>query len=224
MDKDKYTIDYMNKMDDLLNHLNNLEIIVKNSGSRFEGNSFYIDGTLDKSNELINKQINLYWVGSTAERRICEIGFNAGHSTLLMLLDQYYYNKTIDYTIFDIGTHKYMQPSFEYIKTIFKNINFELIVGDSIIKLPDWIEKNNVVINTYDVVHIDGGHGEECIKNDFINADKLVKLGGYIIIDDTNAPIINSYVDKYLMTNKYSEVDILPTILYPHRIIKKIDI
>jgi hypothetical protein len=79
-----------------------------------------------------------------------------------------------------------------------------------------------MILATYDIVHIDGGHEEICIKNDFINVDKLVKLDGYIIIDDTNTPIINSYVNKYLSTNKYIEVDILPTTLYPHRIIKKL--
>ena len=61
------------------------------------------------------------------------------------------------------------------------------------------------------------------IKNDMINATKLVKNGGLIIIDDTNDQVINSYVNKYLEStdNIYTEIGILKTYGYVHRIIRK---
>ena len=41
------------------------------------------------------------------------------------------------------------------------------------------------------------------IKNDFENADNLVKIGGIIIIDDTDSEHISKRVDKYLSTGKW---------------------
>jgi hypothetical protein len=115
-----------------------------------------------------------------------------------------------------------MLPAFDYIKSQFTSVNFEIIVGDSITEMPKWIEKNPELCETYDVVHVDGGHSEECIRNDMLNATKLVKLGGIVIVDDTQESVINGYVDKYLQTEKFSEVQILYTYGYKHRIIQRI--
>jgi hypothetical protein len=54
------------------------------------------------------------------------------------------------------------------------------------------------------------------------NADLIVNTNGIIIIDDTNNYDINRYVDLYISSGNYIELDILKTIGYPHRIIKKI--
>jgi len=54
------------------------------------------------------------------------------------------------------------------------------------------------------------------------NTDLLVKKNGIVIIDDTNDYIINNYVDLYLSHGNYIELNLLPTVGYPHRIIKKI--
>ena len=217
----------------LENHLLELENIINKCNVPLEGNIFYnhqgtrwnIGDKLVRNPNFIEKQLNMYWCGSTAMEKICEIGFNAGHSCLLMLLSKTFKNLT--FTIFDIVKHKYTMPCFNYIENNFSNINFELIKGDSVIEIPKWIDNNTGACNTYDIVHIDGGHSEECIKNDFINADKLVKHGGTIIIDDTDSTHINNFVNKYLDTKLYIELDILDTGAlkkesYSHRIIKKI--
>lgn len=36
----------------------------------------------------------------------------------------------------------------------------------------------------YDMVYIDGGHTEEVVKSDLIHYPQMVKIGGYLIIDD----------------------------------------
>ena len=96
------------------------------------------------------------------------------------------------------------------------------IEGDSTLTMPNWIESNQKYMGCYDVVHIDGGDSEHCISNDIKNADLLVKIGGIIIIDDTNMNHINNYVvNLYLSNGKYREMDVLKTIGYPHRIIQK---
>ena len=185
-----------------------------------EGNSFYTHLSLNINQDLYTKQLNLFWCGQQAITRMCEIGFNAGHSTMLLLLGR---EKTpLDFTIFDIGEHPYTKPCLEYIKTQFKHVNFEYIEGNSIITIPKWIEENKEYIEKYDVVHVDGGHSDECIVNDMRNADILVKCNGIIIIDDTNMSHINKYVDLYLASGKYKELEILQTKCYPHRIIKKL--
>jgi len=200
--------------------LTELENIVKESGVLLEGNCFYVHHTLHKYPELYFKQLNLFAIGRTATKRICEIGFNAGHSTMLMLMGRN--TEPIDYTIFDIGEHRYTKECLEYIKTVFPHVNFQYIEGDSTTSIPEWISDNIDLIGTYDIVHVDGGHSEHCIKNDMKNANILVKDNGYVIVDDTQVPYINNYVDKYIDLF-YTELtyEIFKAVGYPHRIIQK---
>ena len=201
-------------------YLDDLKTIINNSNTSLEGNCFYHHTTLNLYQDLYTKQLNLFWCGKQADLKMCEIGFNAGHSTMLLLLGR----KTtpLDFTIFDIGHHNYTKPCLEYIKSSFTHINFEYIEGDSTKTIPKWINNNKNLIWSYDVVHVDGGHLDECITNDMKNADLLVKTNGIIIIDDTNDPNINKYVDLYISSKNYIEIDILKTIGYQHRVIKKI--
>ena len=60
-------------------HLKNLENIIDGMGEALEGNCVYIDRTLNRSDDLKNKQLNLQHIAK-GKKRICEIGFNAGHS------------------------------------------------------------------------------------------------------------------------------------------------
>jgi hypothetical protein len=88
-------------------HLNNIQSIIVDCNTPLEGNSFYIHNSLTLYPGLYSKQLNLFWCGKQGDR-ICEIGFNAGHSVLLMLLGR---DKTpVDFTIFDIGEHSYTRP------------------------------------------------------------------------------------------------------------------
>ena len=201
--------------------LQKIKRIVINSKAPLEGNAFYLHKTLQIYPELYLKQLNLFWCGKQATTRICEIGFNAGHSTMIMLLGR---EKTpLNFTIFDIGHHPYTNPCLKFIQTKFQHVNFEYIKGDSTITMPKWIEKNNELIGMYDVVHIDGGHSEHCIYNDIKNTNLLLRVNGFIIIDDTNMKHINKYVDMYIESGKYKEVDIIKTVGYPHRILQKIE-
>jgi predicted O-methyltransferase YrrM len=198
--------------------LDELKVIVEDSKAKLEGNSFYYHLTLHIYPDLYAKQVNLFWCGKQASTRICEIGFNAGHSTMLMLLGR---DKTaLEFTIFDIGHHPYTKPCLKYIESKFPNVNFEYVEGDSTITMPEWI--NNNTTKVFDVIHVDGGHSEHCITNDMKNADMLVKVNGLIIIDDTYMNHINKVVNNYISRN-YRELVILKTKGYTHRIIQKIN-
>jgi hypothetical protein len=200
--------------------LDDIKRIIINLNSTLEGNCIYHHASLIPYQDLYTKQQNLFWCGKQANNKICEIGFNAGHSSLLMLLGRD--NTPLNFTIFDLGCHDYTNPCVEYIRSQFQHIRFEYIEGDSTITIPKWIESNQIHLGTYDIVHVDGGHTEHCISNDMKNADILLKIGGILIIDDTAIDYINKYVDLYLSTGKYREMNVLQTMGYPHRIIQKV--
>ena len=212
--------DYESRSKEMQVYLEDLRNIIINSNSSLEGNCFYHHLSLDIFPELYSKQLNLFWCGKQANTRICEIGFNAGHSTMLMLLGRD--NSPLDFTVFDIGHHRYTKPSFDYIKSKFANVNFEYVEGDSTITMPEWISNHAELVGKYDVVHVDGGHDDHCILNDMKNTDMLVKVNGIVIVDDTNSQVINKYVDLYLSTGNYVELNLLASYGYPHRIIKKV--
>jgi len=226
MENKEYWIEkYKNIKDNLDLYLNDIEEIVINSKDEYilEGNLFYYHGSLLKCDNNLPKQINLFWIGSLINKKILEIGFNAGHSALLFILG--HDNTYIDFTIFDIGVHPYVKPCIDYLSSRFNNINFEYIEGDSIIEIPKWINKNNHLLEQYDIIHIDGGHMYECINNDIINTIKLIKIGGIIIIDDSQDHIINECVNKHFNNNDNfkEEFNIVPLhFSSQHRFIRRI--
>jgi hypothetical protein len=200
--------------------LEELETIIRLSGTPLEGNSFYHHTTLNLYPELYTKQLNLFWCGQQATTKICEIGFNAGHSTMLMLLGR---PKTpLNFTIFDIGRHAYTRPCLTYMNSQFPHAEFEYVVGDSTVTVPNWIDAHMDQVGTYDVVHVDGGHNEPCMLSDTINADILLKSCGIMIIDDTNCDYINRRVDAMIASGHYTELGVLKTAGYPHRILRKV--
>ena len=243
MEYNKVKLEYESETDKKQVYLDDLAKIIIKSGAQLEGNCFYHNKTLKIFPELYTKQLNLFWCGKQLSSHkentlkspplqgdpsdhtgqcvslICEIGFNAGHSTMLMLLSRD--TEQVDFTIFDIGHHPYTRPAFEYIKSKFTHVNFEYIEGDSTITMPIWINDHPNLVHQYDLVHVDGGHSEHCISNDMRNADILVREGGIIIIDDTDSHIINSYVNNYLERGDYTELNVLKTFRCPHRIIRK---
>ena len=128
--------------------------------------------------------------------------------------------------IFDYGAHIYIRPCIDLFKSSFEHRanKIEYIEGDSVITVPKFIEDNQNLIGTFDFIHIDGGHDEEFIKNDFKYCDILIKKpGGIIIIDDTNMEHINNEVDFYIKNNNYVELFFLDlsNFAFPHRIIQK---
>jgi hypothetical protein len=218
---------YNLKHDIINNYYKDIKEIVLNisSPSNIEGN--YSTNLNNNKLSILNtqyKKANLLWCSKNIPNNanICEIGFNAGHSSILILEGQE--NKNFNFTIFDINFHPYMKPCFNYIKDKYKNANINLIEGNSIETIPEWINNNNNSIGTFLLIHIDGGHTKECIENDMKNADILIDINGIIIIDDTDYNYINNCVDYYIKNKNYEEIFLLEidkTYSSPHRIIKK---
>lgn len=200
--------------------LSDIKSIVSTSET-FEGNCFYYNKTFDRKPEFFNKQLNLYWIGQEKIKNICEIGFNAGHSSFLLLIGNE--NTEIHFTIFDLNAHYYTNECFEYVCNKFPKVHFEFVQGDSITTIPEWLE-NTKKYEHFDLIHIDGGHSLEVITNDLANGIKILKKGGFLIIDDVHKQHINNLVDIYLSTGIVQEItqQMFETILCPHRIFKKI--
>ena len=166
-----------------------LETIVQSTGEPLEGNCVYYHNTLTRFEQLKNKQDNLKTVAMYNNRqgaKICEIGFNAGHSAALFMI----HAQRAEYTFFDLGENKYTKPSYEYLLAKFPETQCKMVFGDSRLSLPLWMQTYREQLGTFDVVHVDGGHSESCAVNDLAAAIMMVRKGGIVIMDDTNDPVL----------------------------------
>ena len=217
MNKDRALHDYDAIQNTLELHLHSILDIVKTSGAELEGNSIYAHQTFNRVDILYTKQLNLFGIMTPSISNICEIGFNAGHSALLMLLGA---KAPINLTVFDICEHPYTHPTYQYLRDTFPTCTMSLIEGDSTVTIPQWLSDNPHRLGSFDLIHVDGGHSEPCIRNDLANAVKLLKLGGLMIVDDTNISYINQYVDDLVERGLFQEYPVFPTQGYPHRVLQ----
>jgi predicted O-methyltransferase YrrM len=173
-----------------------LETIIQICGEPLEGNCVYYHNTLTRFEQLKNKQTNLKTVAMYNNRqgsKICEIGFNAGHSAALFMI----HAQQAEFTFFDLGEHKYTKPCYEYLRQKFPETQSKMIVGDSRLSLPLWMQSCREQLGTFDVVHVDGGHSESCAVSDLAAAIMLVRKGGIVILDDTNDPMIRTCFERW---------------------------
>ena len=111
---------------------------------------------------------------------VMEIGFNAGHSAEVFLQ----HNPNLFLTSFDLGGHQYVSTAKEYIDTTFPN-RHTLILGDSRITIPEYIENNKDRSILFDIIFIDGGHDYDIAKSDLENCFHLSHAETIVIMDDT---------------------------------------
>ena len=182
---------------DLFNniHIKNLSVILKNIGEKIEGNmicdikpdNYVINNNIEKIKNIFNLVKN--------KKKICEIGVNACHSLLIMLLS----NSDAEYQLFDLGYHKYTSKCLEYIKNIFPNTKINMIYGNSVNTVSDFL-KNNIDENySFDICHIDGGHTPDIFIHDYENSKKIIKNDGLIVFDDYNFYDIKNYIDNKII-------------------------
>jgi hypothetical protein len=175
----------------------NLISIIINSGELLEGNIFMYHNTFNYADIFINKIKNISNVILNNNiKNILEIGFNAGFSSLLMLLT----NKNINITCIDIAEHKYTIQCYNKIKETFGD-RINLIIGDS----KEILKQIN---NIYELIHIDGSHTTIDAENDIINIYKLLKHGTILIMDDYNFPNIYELWNKYILLYNLKSLDI----------------
>lgn len=205
----------MDKQEEYNRICRNLEKIIRKTGEPLEGNCVYRHMSFKRWGCLLNKRKNYQRIVKN-KNKISEIGFNAGHSILAMLL----VNQNAEYVLFDIGLHQYSKPCLEYLKTEFPNTKINMFWGDSRTTVPDFIQSNPDT--RFDVIHIDGGHAYEVYSKDWDNALNLILYGGILIFDDTDNKKINNFVDSQIKSGIVKEAkEYLETYGYEHRILIK---
>jgi hypothetical protein len=166
---------------------------VKNSGESLEGNIFYehnaIDLTINKRFENKRKNLFLY---SHVVSDIMEIGFNAGHSTLLYLIS----NPISKIQLFDLGKHNYSRLCFEYLDKEFPN-RLSIVWGDSVKTLSRYRPKTN-----FDLIHIDGGNFRFIAESDIRNCERISSNDTLLIFDDSLYDPLASFLYE-LINAKY---------------------
>ena len=165
--------------------------ILTNIGERVEGN-FVCDVSPDNViiDENAEKIYNLKYV-ATDKKKICEIGINAGHS-LLIMLDK---NPTAHYQLFDLVFHTYTQPCLDYIKNQYPNTKIDIVYGDSKQTIKTHIFQNREELESYDLIHIDGGHDDLELSSDFYMSSLISSKECILIMDDYNFPNIKNFID-----------------------------
>jgi len=171
--------------------------IIKTVNEPLEGNIFMLHHTMEYTDVFLNKAKNLSnLVLNNNVKHILEIGFNAGFSTLLMLIS----NPKMHITCVDLGEHKYTRPCFEQLKRTFGD-RIDIVFGDSRTTLPN-------LKNKYDVIHIDGGHETEVAESDIIACYKLSQKGTIIIMDDYDFANLHELWNKYVNIYNLQPVNI----------------
>lgn len=194
-----------------LKHFDNIKTILEAVGERVEGNLIC---DVSPSNLVIERnahKIHNIQKLSIGKERICEIGFNAGHSLLLMIEN----NPTADYVIFDLCNHRYTIPCVTYIAEQYPNTKIEFIAGDSSISMPNYIKENPNL--KFDFIHIDGGHNLENVINDYNNSYSLIKEGGLTLFDDYDYQTIREFINTKLgkgEIKEYSNSELIKTPLH----------
>ena len=140
---------------------------------------------------------NLFNIAKEA-KNILEVGLNGGHSMAIFFLAK----PDLKVLSFDICEHKYVKD----IATYFGNkYDFNFIEGNSLITLKEYDDDTK-----YDIIHIDGGHSQECVVNDLINCKRFAHKNTLMIFDDSNALHIESILNHYCKNKFIKEIDYSP--------------
>ena len=175
---------------DILAKLNKIAL---SAGEAVEGNIFYEHNSTaleELSPRFLNKRRALAAAAQMFNNTL-EIGFNAGHSALLLLIA----NHKLNYTAIDICTHNYTIPCFEYLRSLFGN-RINLVQGNSMHAFP--------LLNDheFDFYIIDGGHGVEVAEADLKNVIKFGRHDSIILFDDSDFPQLRTIINMYLISGK----------------------
>lgn len=196
-----------------IHHFKAIQMIIARCKTGLTG-SYLMKNDLSYEAEYFTKQTNLYDLVKRAKpRTVLEIGVNAGHSLLIMLLA----HPIEKMDVFDVCVFDHTRPCIEYLNRHFNNC-IRLIVGES----PGTVEMHLSQRLTYDVYHIDGCHQWNVIWQEVLLCGATARPGAFLILDDVNhlPYCYNSYAepvpewasDSLVPNSAYRIVRPLPTL------------
>jgi hypothetical protein len=160
--------DYLKLINNNIEHFNNITQIIKDVNEPLE------ESIMTKHFDILPyfnlKQVDLYLLSRCA-KNILNVGFNAGHSSLIMLLS----NSKAVVHCFDIMEHSYSRKCFEYLSTHFGE-RIILIEGDS----TDTLHKYKTS-SKFNLVNINGGQDKRSLNLDFWNSKSLCESNAFLI-------------------------------------------
>lgn len=127
---------------------------------------------------------------------MAQTGMNAGHSAIVLLENG---SNTSTLTSFDIGRWGYETEVSEILNNEYGDRHL-YIEGDSKKTLPEFDIK-------LDYAFVDGDHSFEGCTSDMKNFDKILKSGGYMMIDDLSHPPVGRAVQNFDWS-KYTQIDV----------------
>eukprot|EP00434_Breviolum_minutum_P007551 symbB.v1.2.006665.t1/scaffold372.1/size218212/17 len=146
----------------------------------------YTEGTIASSEKALS--MSRPPRGPTV-KNICEVGFNAGHSTAIYLNA----NPEAKVFSFDIGQFPYTRGNSKLMKSLFPE-RFEYISGPSAETVKAFGEERPDV--RCDVISVDGDHSTEGTLADLENFRKLASCRNWVLMDDAGWNSTNSAWQK----------------------------
>ena len=163
-----------------LEYLYQLALKITKSEKKIEGNLYTPSQAKNRSDRSQENHVKIKKMARVALnpniKSYLEVGVNSGHSLLNVLQNSRSIKKVL---LFDINHHKYVEPAVKYITNKFPHIDINFIKGDSTKTIP-----NTNVDQTYDLIHIDGGHSFDVAYADIKNCKKFAHKNTLLIIDD----------------------------------------
>ena len=176
-----------------LPHLQELLKIIKAVGEPLEGNIFYQHLHPNPDEHLLDQFLPkraALAMFAMAHNNMVEIGFNAGFSALLMLTA----NPNLKLTSVDICEHKYTEPCFDYLASVFPG-RITLVKGDSTQVLADVLQNDKALTGYI----IDGGHGLGVAETDLRNVIQYANNNAVLCFDDSDFVELRLLLNAYMM-------------------------
>jgi hypothetical protein len=161
---------------------------VAESGEAIEGNYCHFDGqpisgTVAPDPRRTAKR-NVLRAAVAHCREALEIGFNAGHSAVIMLDS----NRELQLTAVDIGTHRYGRTCADIIARRYPG-RFRVHWGPSKSILRQLANNKKA---EFDFIHIDGSHTVEDVTADMNFLLRRMKKASIAVLDDIRIPHIST--------------------------------
>ena len=134
-----------------------------------------------------------------------EVGFGMGSSASVIMGTRRHVGQPFEHVVFDPHGLQGSAPKKlrgavveSYLKQEFAG-QYHRVWKPSVIGLAVLVEQLGREIS--DFIHIDGDHHFEYVMADFLLADMLCRIGGFITLDDANFPAIESALN-YIASNR----------------------